>query len=95
MTKSRLIRKVSEKLNGLTKDQTEIIVDTFFQTLTTALENDEKVEIRGFGKFSLRKRAARSARNPRTGTQVRVPGKKVIHFKTGRELNELLNSKFQ
>ncbi len=93
MTKSELIDRVTERADGLTKVQTEIVVDAFFQSVKDALSGGEKVEIRGFGNFKLKNRNARTARNPKTGEQVEVPEKKVIHFKMGKELRELLNNK--
>ncbi|GBD99232.1 DNA-binding protein HU [bacterium BMS3Abin07] len=92
MTKSVLIDKVSEKLEGLTRRQTEIIIETFFDGIKTALSKGEKIELRGFGNFKLKTRGARKARNPKTGESVDVPAKKVLHFKPGKELREMLNS---
>ncbi|MCI4626735.1 MAG: integration host factor subunit beta [Candidatus Magnetoovum sp. WYHC-5] len=92
MTKSELITKVSEQVPGLSKVQTEIIVDAFFNSITVALQNDEKVEIRGFGNFKVKRRNSRTARNPKTGEQVEVPRKKVLHFKVGKELREMMNN---
>jgi len=91
MTRSELINFVSEKVSGLTKSQTEVIVDTFFQSLTLAFQNGEKVEIRGFGIFKLKTREPRIARNPKTGAKVDVTQKKLIHFKMGKEFKDLLN----
>ncbi len=90
MTKSELIDRVTNQISGLNRDQTEIIIDTFFQTIIGSLKNDEKVELRGFGNFKLKLRNPRKARNPKTGEQVEVPSKKVIHFKAGRELRDIL-----
>jgi len=92
MTKSILIDKVTEKIEGLTRRQTEIIVETFFDSIKTALANGEKIELRGFGNFKLKTRGPRKARNPKTGESVDVPVKKVLHFKPGKELREMLNS---
>lgn len=91
MTKSALIEKLSEKIEGLTKKQTEVIVDTVFESIKNALAQGEKVEIRGFGNFKLRSRKARKARNPKTGESVDVPPKKVPYFKVGKELREMIN----
>ena len=93
MTKSVLIEKVSEKVEGLTRNQTEIVVETVFESIKKALMNGEKIEIRGFGNFRLKNRKPRKARNPKTGESVEVPGKKVLYFKVGKALKEALNSK--
>ena len=91
MTKSVLIEKIAEKLEGLSKKQTEVIVETIFESVKEALSKGGKVEIRGFGNFRLRSRNARKARNPKTGESVEVPPKKVPYFKVGKELREMVN----
>ncbi len=91
MTKSVLIEKVTEKVEGLTKNQTEIVVETVFESIKKALIQGEKIEIRGFGNFRLKTRNPRKARNPKTGETVEVPGKKVLYFKVGKALKEDLN----
>jgi integration host factor beta subunit len=93
MTKSVLIEKVSEKVEGLTRSQTEIVVETVFESIKKALMSGEKIEIRGFGNFRLKNRNPRKARNPKTGESVDVPGKKVLYFKVGKALKEALNTK--
>jgi integration host factor subunit beta len=93
MTKSVLIEKVAEKVEGLTRNQTEIVVETVFESIKNALMNGDKIEIRGFGNFRLKTRKPRKARNPKTGESVEVPGKKVLYFKVGKALKEALNSK--
>ena len=92
MTKSVLIEKIAEKLEGLSKKQTEVIVETIFESIKDSLARGGKVEIRGFGNFRLRNRNARKARNPKTGAAVEVPPKKVPYFKVGKELREMVNS---
>ncbi|MDA8084322.1 MAG: integration host factor subunit beta [Nitrospiraceae bacterium] len=92
MTKSVLIEKVAEKAEGLTRNQTEIIVDTVFDSIKQALLNGDKIEIRGFGNFRLKTRGPRKARNPKTGESVEVKGKKVLYFKVGKALKETLNT---
>lgn len=92
MTKSVLIEKVAEKVEGLTRNQTEIVVDTVFDSIKKALMNGQKIEIRGFGNFRLKTRNPRKARNPKTGESVDVPGKKVLYFKAGKALKEALNT---
>jgi integration host factor subunit beta len=93
MTKSVLIEKISEKVGSLTRKQTEIVVETVFDTMKEALSKGDKIEIRGFGNFRLKNRKPRIARNPKTGEKVEVPGKRVLHFKAGKGLREAMNSK--
>lgn len=92
MTKSVLIEKVAEKVEGLTRNQTEIVVETVFESIKKALMQGEKIEIRGFGNFRLKTRNPRKARNPKTGETVEVPEKKVLYFKVGKALKESLNA---
>jgi len=92
MTKSALIDIVAERAEGLTRKQTEIIVDTVFESIKEALARGEKFEIRGFGNFRLKQRRARKARNPKTGESVDVPPKRVLYFRVGKELREALNA---
>ena len=90
MTKAALIEEVS-RVADLTKKHSEVIVDTVFQSIITALRRGEKIELRGFGSFRLRQREPRKGRNPKTGDRVDVPSKKVPYFKPGKELKELIN----
>jgi integration host factor subunit beta len=90
MTKAELVEKVSGKIN-LTKKQTEVVVNTVFQSITDSLSNGKKVELRGFGSFRIRERNARIGRNPKSGVQVDVPAKRVPFFKAGKELRELVD----
>ena len=90
MTKAELVEKVSGKIN-LTKKQTEVVVNTVFQSITDSLSEGRKVELRGFGSFRIRERNARIGRNPKSGAQVDVPAKKVPFFKAGKELRELVD----
>jgi integration host factor subunit beta len=92
MTKSVLIEKVSEKVGSLTRKQTEIVVETVFESIKEALVKGEKIEIRGFGNFKPKVRRPRKARNPKTGERVDVPGKNVLHFKVGKALREAMNA---
>lgn len=94
MTKSSLIEKIAEKVEGLSKKQTEVVIETIFDSIKETLANGGKVEIRGFGNFRLRSRNARRARNPKTGAAVDVPPKKVPYFKVGKELREMVNRNF-
>lgn len=91
MTRSALIEKVAERVEGLTLKQTEIIVETVFESIRDALKKGEKIEIRGFGNFRLKERQPRKARNPKTGESVDVPQKKAVRFKAGKALREALN----
>jgi integration host factor subunit beta len=68
-----------------------VIVDTVFKSIITALHRGEKIELRGFGSFRLRKREPRKGRNPKTGDKVDVAPKKVPYFKPGKELKDLIN----
>ena len=91
MTKAELVEKVSDKVDGLTKKQTEVIINTIFDSIKDALGGGDKIEIRGFGSFKIRTRKEREGRNPKTGTPVSVPAKKVPFFKAGKELKELVD----
>ena len=91
MTKADLINEVV-KVSNLTKKETELIVNTIFDNITDALGKGEKVELRGFGSFRIRQRNARKGRNPKTGTSVSVPEKRVPFFKVGKRLRELVNA---
>jgi integration host factor subunit beta len=91
MTKSKLIEKVTNRVEGLTLKQTEIVVETVFDSIKDALKGGDKIEIRGFGNFKLKERSPRKARNPKTGESVDVPQKKAVRFKAGKALREALN----
>jgi integration host factor beta subunit len=91
MTRSSLIEKVSERVDGLTLKQTEIVLETVFESIKEALNRGEKIEIRGFGNFRLKERLPRKARNPKTGESVDVPQKRAVRFKAGKALREALN----
>ena len=90
MTKADLIEEVA-MASDLSKKSSEIIVNTFFNSIVESLTRGDKVELRGFGSFKLRHRRARIGRNPRTGEHVDVPPKVVPFFKPGKELRELVN----
>ena len=90
MTKPQLIDGIHEQSSGLTKVQVGHVVDAIIEAMTTALAQGNKVEIRGFGNFTVRQREARKARNPRTGELVEVPAKRVPHFKPGKELKAMV-----
>ena len=90
LTKAALVEQVAH-VAGLTKKRADIIVDTVFGNITETLQQGEKVELRGFGSFRLRRREPRRGRNPRTGDRVDVPPRRVPYFKPGKELKELIN----
>ncbi len=92
MTRSDLIKRLSDANPHLFTRDIERIVGTVFEEISAALARGDRVELRGFGAFSARARAARVGRNPRTGNEVRVPDKAVPYFKTGKELRERLNA---
>ena len=90
MTKAVLVEEVA-RITDLTKKDAEVIVDTVFRCIADALRRGEKVELRGFGSFRLRRREPRKGRNPKTGDRVDVPPKQVPYFKPGKELKERIN----
>lgn len=87
MTKSELIEKVSLRTD-LPKKRAESLVNAIFDSMADALLQDERIEVRGFGSFSIREYDARLGRNPRTGEKVFVDEKKSVHFKVGKALRE-------
>lgn len=91
MTKSELIEKVVQEHGVLNLKVSEMLVNTVFDSIEDALRNGDKVEIRGFGSFTIRERAGREARNPKSGEVVNIPAKKTPFFKTGKELKERVN----
>ena len=91
MTKSELIARLAEKNPHLYQRDVEKIVSTIFEEITSALGQGNRVELRGFGAFSIKKRDARNGRNPRTGGTVHVEEKSVPFFKVGKELRLRLN----
>ncbi|RCK28269.1 integration host factor subunit beta [Thalassospira profundimaris] len=91
MTKSELIARLAELNPHLYQRDVERIVATIFEEITDALARGDRVELRGFGAFSVKQRDARVGRNPRTGDAVPVGEKKVPYFKTGKQLRERLN----
>ena len=88
MTKSELITALAARYSQLTARDTDYAVKTVLDAMTQALAEGQRIEIRGFGSFSLSERAPRVGRNPKSGEQVLVPGKQVPHFKAGKELRE-------
>src|SRR5947208_15433094 len=90
MTKADLIEEVS-RLAELTRKDSEIIVETIFDSVVRSLRAGDKIEIRGFGSFRTRQRKPRVGRNPETGARVEVPAKKIPYFKPSTELKDLIN----
>ena len=90
LTRAALVEQLADATD-LTKKRAETIVDTVFGNISEALQQGEKVELRGFGSFSLRRREPGRSRNPRTGDRVDVPPRRVAYFKPGKELKELIN----
>ena len=90
MTKAELVEEVAKE-SELTKKDAEVIVQTVLDSITESLQRGEKVELRGFGSFRIRHRASRQGRNPKTGSSVIVPAKKVPYFKPGKEIKDLVN----
>ena len=91
MTRSELIAELSAANPHLTGRDVELIVSTVFDEITAALSRGERVELRGFGAFTVKRRDARTGRNPRTGEAVPVDEKAVPFFKAGKELRERVN----
>ncbi len=92
MIKSELVQKIADQNPHLFQRDVENIVNAILDEITNALSNGNRVELRGFGAFSVKNRPARIGRNPRTGEKVNVEEKWVPFFKTGKELRERLNA---
>ena len=92
MTKSELILRLAEANPHLFQRDVERIVSTIFNEISAALESGDRVELRGSGAFSVKKRDSRVGRNPRTGAAVQVESKYVPFFKTGKQLRDRLNA---
>ena len=93
MIRSELIQRISDENPHLYQRDVERIVNTIFDEVTNAMSRGDRVELRGFGAFSVKKRDARVGRNPRTGESVEVEEKYVPFFKTGKLLRDRLNGK--
>jgi len=91
MTKADLIEEVSRVVE-MTRKESEVIVEAIFDSIVRSLRNADKIEIRGFGSFRTRQRQARIGRNPKTGTRVEVPAKKIPYFKPSKELKDVVNN---
>ena len=90
MTKADLVERVAHEAE-MTKKDAEQLVEIVFDSITESLNKGEKIELRGFGSFRVRERNSRKGRNPKTGTGVSVPAKKVPYFKPGKEIKDLIN----
>jgi integration host factor subunit beta len=91
MTKADLIEEVSRVVE-MTRKESEVIVESIFDSIVKALRGGDKIEIRGFGSFRTRQRQPRIGRNPKTGTRVEVPAKKIPYFKPSKELKDVVNN---
>ncbi len=92
MIRSELIQKLADSNPGLRLADVEAVVDAALGAIVDQLVSGGRVELRGFGAFSVRNRTTREARNPRTGESVTVPAKGIVHFKAGKELRDRLNT---
>ncbi len=91
MIRSELVQTLVDANPGLSQRDVDNIVSVFFDSITKKLADNGRVELRGFGAFSTRGRDTRIGRNPRTGESVKVPAKRVPHFKPGKEMRDRLN----
>lgn len=91
MTKADLIEEVSRVVE-VTRKESEVIVETIFESVVKSLRDGDKVEVRGFGSFRTRERRGRTGRNPKSGEKVSVPPKTIPFFKPSKELRDLINS---
>ena len=92
MTKSELIEKLATRQSQLSAKEVEAAIKEMLEQMADTLEGGDRIEIRGFGSFSLHYRAPRTGRNPKTGTSVDLEGKYVPHFKPGKELRERVDA---
>lgn len=95
MTKSELIEALAREQNHLAYRDVELAVKSVLEQMSLALATGGRIEVRGFGSFSLHYRPPRMGRNPKTGESVALSGKHVPHFKPGRELRERVNIRYQ
>lgn len=93
ISKSVLARQIYEELQGLTKKEVTVIINSIFQNMKEALGRGEKIEIRGFGIFRIRDRIARIARNPKSGQKVAISARKTVHFRVSKSFHNELNKK--
>ena len=95
MTKSELIERIAEQQDQLSLKDVELAVKLMLEHMSQVLAAGERIEIRGFGSFSLHYRAPRVGRNPKTGDSVELSGKYVPHFKPGKEMRDRFNESIQ
>lgn len=93
MTKRDLIDEVNKRFPHLSRRDSEVIVNSIFDSMVSAMEQGERIEIRGFGSFVVKHRRAREGRNPKSGAMVSVAAKRVPFFKVGKELRLRVNGK--
>lgn len=91
MTKSELIERITARQSQLSLKDVELAIKTMLEHMSSTLSSGRRIEIRGFGSFSLHYRAPRKGRNPKTGETVELTGKYVPHFKPGKEMRERVN----
>ena len=92
MTRSDLVNRLAERFSQLTQRDAEFAVKTILDAMSDALARGHRIEIRGFGSFSISRRPPRIGRNPRSGTQVTIPEKRVPHFKSGKALRDAVDA---
>jgi integration host factor subunit beta len=90
MTKADLVEEVI-RATELPRKDSEVVVETVFESIIQALQTGDKIEIRGFGSFRTRERGGRTGRNPKTGAKVEVPAKKIPFFKPSKDLKDFVN----
>ena len=95
MTKSGLIEEVARRTPHISKKDTEVVVNTIFDSMIEALRQGSRIEIRGFGSFQVKIREARDGRNPKTGEPVHISAKRTPFFKVGKELKEMVDRGFE
>ena len=92
MKKSELIAQFGKSKNSLTHYQAETVVNVIFNSMAEALQEEDKIEIRGLGSFTIREHNSYVARNPKSGDPIKVPVKKSIHFKAGKDLRKRVDN---
>lgn len=92
MVRKDLVNRLVQALPGISKQDMHLLVDGMFEQMAEALTRDEAVDLRGFGRFKLKLRSPRQARNPRTGASVDLPQRRVIHFRPSQRLTDLVNA---
>ena len=93
MTKNELIKKIAEHHKSYSQKDIALVVETVLHSMTEALKKNDRIEIRGFGVFTVRERKARAGRNPKSGAKVELTDRRVPFFKTGKELKLKVDNK--